>query len=808
MKMGYKEFLILTVVATLALAVTMPARAETLFIPIINGKVAAVLPAPVPDNHFPIEPSPIPQPVQSFPFRITSSRVDVRIDENVATTSMEQSFLNLTGRDLEVRVMIPLPAGAAINNSALSMNDQMVEGTLYDARQAQSIYESIVMQRRDPALLRFVGENLYEARVFPIPPNQERRLKFGYTQVLQSNGGLYDYKHILSGSQLYQGGIEKFQFECVIHSKTPLGPVYSPTHQVSIERRDERTAAIKLSGINLATDRDFRLYYAPSAGEIALRLVAHRASGSDDGYFMLLGRVDDQLEKSRILPKELVFTVDTSGSMRGEKMEQTKNALRFCLQSLSDQDRFNLISFSTDVNALSNHLLNATKENIQKALASVDGLEASGGTNIDGALQAALGNDFSDGPAKSRMVVFMTDGLPTVGTSDIQSILKNVQSANQKSRVHIFNFGVGNDVNTHLLDKMAADFDGVSSYVAPREDIEIKVSDFFSKIKHPVMTDINLDFGASNAMSVYPRRIPALYRGGEIMLLGRYKASGPGEVILTGNVGGEQRRITVMADWPARELDNSYLPRVWAMRKVGYLLEDLRLYGENQEIVREVTELAQRHGIVTPYTSQLVLEPGMQQNPNGRLQRGGERGFDNNAPVSASKAMDRMETAKKDGEFKARDVAREAHSMVSGDAAVALAEFERDLKDASAAPSEAAGFEKRDVSGSRRLAAALNADKSLKGDLGAGWKGVEAAAEAIQRAQTEAVKHIGARTFYHRDGIWIDSMAKSEAKPVVIKTFSKEYFELLKNEPALGPVLALGGRILVAVKDVVYQIEE
>jgi len=206
-----------TVLAAVLALAAGSARAEALFMPIVNDKVVSFPPPPPapPVDRFRPLPPPVPN---ALPFRITSSKVDVRIDENIATTSMEQSFLNQSGRDLEVRVMIPLPAGAAINNSSLSMNDQMVEGRLYDAQQAQSIYESIVMQRRDPALLRFAGENLYEARIFPVPPNQERRLKFSYTQVLSPNGGLYDYKHILAGSQLYQGGIEKFTFDCTIRS--------------------------------------------------------------------------------------------------------------------------------------------------------------------------------------------------------------------------------------------------------------------------------------------------------------------------------------------------------------------------------------------------------------------------------------------------------------------------------------------------------------------------------------------------------------------------------------------------------------
>ena len=806
-------------------------RAEALFVPIVDGKAVRMEMMPPPDHVRPIT-RPVPN---ALPFRITSSRVDVRIDDAVATTSLEQSFLNLSGRDLEVRVLIPLPAGAAINNSSLSMNDQMVEGRLYDANQAQSIYESIVNQRRDPALLRFAGENLYEARIFPIPPNQERRLKFGYTQMLAPTGGLYDYRHILAGSQLYQGGIEKFSFECTVRSKARLGPVYSPSHQVAVQRPNENTAVIKLAGANLSSDSDFRLYYSPSTEDVALRVITHRTSDAEDGYFMLLGRVDEQLEKARILPKDIVFVFDTSGSMQGEKIEQAKKALRFCLNSLNEQDRFNLITFATDVQALSNNLLDASKANVTKALAAVDQIEATGGTNMDGAIRAALGSDFAQGAARAKMVVFMTDGLPTVGVTDPQSILQEVQTSTQKNKVRIFNFGVGNDVNTHLLDKMALDAEGVSSYVSPREDLEVKVSDFVGKIRHPVMTDVTFDFGPdTKAQSIYPKRMPALYRGGEITVLGRYKGAGPGDVTLAGNVAGEPRKIALKANWPARELDNSYLPRVWAMRKIGYLIEDVRLHGQNQEIIREIVDLAQRHGIVTPYTSQLVLEPGMEgggwrprpvAGGGGRWRGGVEErdgmAFKGAPPPAATPA----EALRREGEVrkKAQDAttaaAQDAQGQTKGEVANALSTIEKDLKEAKAGDQPAGGAGPESavdkagrVEAQTKAGFAFGANKAVRAALTArkadGAMPAEELAKAVGEAQAQAIKQVGARTFYNRGGVWVDSSAKPDAKPVVVKTFSKEYYDLLKSDMTLGPVMALGGSILVVVKETLYQIEE
>lgn len=799
---------------TLLLLVAVAAgsvHAEALFVPMENGRAIAIsqITSPPPDSKR--RPWPTPPP-NSLPFRVTASKVDVRVDDAVATTTLEQSFLNLTGRDLEVRVMIPLPPGATINSSALSMDNQMIEGKLYDAQQAQSIYESIVAQRRDPALLRFAGENLYEARIFPIPPNQERKLRFSYSQVLAPNGGLYDYRHILSGSQLYKDGIEKFDFTCTIRSQNRLGPVYSPSHQVAVERPDPKTAVIKLSGANLSSEADFHLYYAPTTEDVALRMISHRNSENEDGYFMLIGRVDDQLEAAKILPKEIVFAIDTSGSMQGDKIEQTKRALKFCVNALNPSDRFNIITFSTDVQGLSsNSLLEATKENTAKALKAIDQIEATGGTNIDGALRAALGSDFSEGAARAKMIVFMTDGLPTVGVTDPQSILSGVATSNPK-KVRIFNFGVGNDVNTHLLDRVSAQHDGVSTYVTPREDIEVKVSDFASKIKHPVMTDVNFDFGSVNVNSVYPKRLPALYRGGEITILGRFKGTGPASVTLTGNVGGEKRTITLSAQFPARDIGNSYLPRVWATRKIGHLLEDVRLSGQNPEMIKEIVELAQRHGIVTPYTSQLVLEPGMDPNQPRPMNGGGVAFGESRRGAGAADALKMDRDMRAQAEDKAKKVGGLARQDFKGEGANALATLEREMKETTTAAAPAAPPKLlADEAGGggeqlRKASEEKSRQRSAAFRMSGGKDG--AAAENMDRLAEENVRQIGARTFYNRAGVWIDSQVKDEAKPIVVKTFSPEYFELMKNDTTLGAVLALGGKIVVMVKDKQYQIEE
>lgn len=826
---------IISLFALLSILFASAARAEGLFVPIVNKEAVPATSFVIPpDVNRPRPPRPLPPPPSRLPFRITSCKVDVRIEENVATTSIEQSVLNLSGQNLEVRMMYPLPKGAAINNSSLSMDGQMIEGQLHSAEEAQRIYQSIVMQRRDPMLLRYAGEDLYEASIFPVPPNQERKLKFSYTQMLNATAGLYDFKHILTTTQHYDEGIGHYEFNCQIRSKGGLGPVYSASHQVDIQRPDANTAIVKLGGNNMASENDLHLFYSPAKGDVAFRVITHRVSEGDDGYFMLIGRADESLNNAKLPAKELVFVVDRSGSMQGPKIQQTKNALKFCLNSLNERDRFNLITFSTDVEGLSSGpMMQATKANVDKALAAVDQIEASGGTNIDGALRAAIGSDFTDGPATAKMIVFMTDGLPTNGVTDMGEILRGMKDLN-KRKVRFFNFGVGDDVNTHLLDQLANDQEGTCTYVSPREDIEIKVSDFFAKVKNPVMTDAFFDYGsASGANSIYPKKISALFKGAEFVLTGRYKGSGPGEIVLTGSVNGEQKRIAIPIEWPARSLDNSFLPRVWAMRKIGHLLESMRLNGQNSEVVKEIVDLATRHGIVTPYTSQLVLEPGMNvpNAPRTATRGGAEFDFAERnrfgavdapakapmAPADALREQFRVATeTKKDAE----GLADRATKLQTGENATALAATEKELKDATvstpATRSLDSGVDKNGVVMERReRMARAEAAKSNGG--GAGFGGGRGGAgrrfnaddaKKLEEAQDAMIKNIGTRTFYNRGGVWVDSQVKADAKPTVIKQFSPEYFDLLKKDAQLGEVLALGGKILVLSGTTVYQIED
>ena len=784
------DLLALAMLAGAVLLLSGGAFAETILVP-VNWKPTpppmpqppVIIEPPMPRPPRPIPPPPPQQDFRGLPFHIVQTRVEVRIEENVATTTFEQAVRNDSGQVLEVQLMIPLPPGAMINKAALSMGDSMIEGRVLDEAQARSIYENYVRRMRDPLLLRMAGNNVYEARIFPFNPGETRTFRFAYDEVLQPASGLYQYRHVLAGTQMYKDGADKFSLNVIVRSSQAMGSVYSPSHPVKIDRPDEKTAVLRFTAEKFKSDRDFQLFFAPSKEDVTLRMLCHR-SGEEDGYFLILGRPDDRADKAKPLPKDIVFVLDTSGSMAGDKMEQAKNGFKFCLRQLNPNDRFNLIPFSTDVRPMSPNLLPATRENVEKALKAVDELEATGGTNIAEAISTALASDFSQDPGRARLIVFMTDGLPTTGITDMSQILKDVRTANAR-KARIFAFGVGHDVNTHLLDRMSGEWDGTTAYIAPKEDIEVKVSDFYAKIKNPVMTDIEFDFGGAQVHSLYPKKIPALFKGSEVLMFGRYKGPWKGDVVVRGIMGGERREFRIPADFKAHDGANDFLPRVWAMRKIGHLLEEIRLSGRNQELVAEVVELSRRHGIVTEFTSFLVEEPGAAvpvAGPGGR-ERGGMPLF------GTEEARLEAEGARR----KTGDKLADADRAQKGENAVAKAALEKELKDAAAAPLAPAALSS--VAGGG--AAAGRYRGAGGGEIG-----------QIERLAAETVKHVGKRTFYLKDGIWCDSEVKAGMQPRIVKNFSDEYFEILKKHAELGAVLAIGGKIIVVIDGVALQFED
>ncbi len=547
---------------------------------------------------------PTPRPGQDIPpLSVKYHRVKVEIVNQVARTSIDQVFVNHFGRDIEGTYIFPVPEGASVSEFAMYVGNERVRGEILDSREGRRIYEDIVRRMRDPGLLEYMGRNLFRARVFPIPANGEKRVQISYTEVLKSDGGLVKYLYPLNTERFSRDPLDDVSISVRIESQVPIVNVYSPSHKVSVSKAGPGRASVGYEDRRVRPDKDFLVYYSLSKDDIGLSFM--NWEGPDGGYFLLLASPRYAAAGERVVNKNIVLVLDSSGSMSGAKIRQSKEAARFILNHLGPRDEFSLIDFDDGVTPFSDALVPATVENIGRALMFVDGIEDSGGTNIDEALLQALSRmKAGDRP---NYVLFLTDGLPTVGTTETADILGHIQKANS-SRSRVFVFGVGDDVNTELLDRISSDHRGTSVYVGEAEDLEAAISSFYEKISSPLLSDLSVTFRGIETSQVYPRSLPDLFKGSQLVLVGRYKGRGPVSVVLSGKSGREEKRF-VLEGRPLAAGDSfNFLPRLWATRRIGYLLEEIRLQGSNQELADEIRRLGLKYGIVTPFTSFLVTE--------------------------------------------------------------------------------------------------------------------------------------------------------------------------------------------------------
>ncbi|MGZ5438852.1 MAG: VIT and vWA domain-containing protein [Candidatus Aminicenantales bacterium] len=547
---------------------------------------------------------PNPRPGQDIPpLSVKYHHVKVEIVDQVAKTSVDQVFINHFGRDIEGTYIFPVPEGASVSDFAMFIGNERVQGEILDSREARRIYEDIVRRMRDPGLLEYIGRNLFRARVYPIPANGEKRVQISYTEVLKSENGLVKYLYPLNTEKFSRDPLTDVSISVRVESRVPIVNIYSPSHRVSVRKDGQGLARVGYEDKDVRPDKDFLLYYSLSKDDIGLSLM--NWEGPEGSFFMLLASPRFAAPGERIVAKNVVLVLDSSGSMSGTKIAQAKEAARFILNHLDRRDEFTVIDFDEGVTAFSEGLLPATGDNVGRALKFVDAIEDSGGTNINDALLGALSR-MRDGERPSY-VLFLTDGLPTVGTTETADILRNLAKGNER-RSRIFVFGVGDDVNTELLDRIASDHRGASVYIGESEDLEAALSSFYEKISSPLLADLAVEFKGIETSQVYPRVLPDLFKGSQLVLVGKYSGDGPVSIVMTGKAGREGKRF-VLESRPLTGSDKfSFLPRLWATRRIGYLLEEIRLQGQNKELVDEIRRLGLKYGIVTPYTSFLVTE--------------------------------------------------------------------------------------------------------------------------------------------------------------------------------------------------------
>lgn len=543
---------------------------------------------------------------------VAAHTVDAVVEGRVAQVQVTQVFRNQTNTVAEGVYIFPLPKDAAVSDFQMTVNGEVLEGKLLDRDEARRIYEEIVRSRRDPALLEYLDRGLFQASVFPIPPGETRTVDFSYTQVLAPDGNLLRLNYPLSTERFSTAPVEEVAVTVELRDQPGLRTIYSPNYPITIERTAEDRATAVYTASDDQPAGDFDLYWGVADEAIGLDLLSYKPAG-EDGFFVLLA-APGVAATDEVVARDIVVVLDVSGSMRGPKMEQAVDAVRYIVENLNAADRFNLITFSTGVSLWEGALQPADDDATAAALGWLADARATGSTDINRALLEALAQlDTRDDESRPAYVLFLTDGQPTQGEQDADAIVRNALNNLPAERApRLFTFGLGYDVNTDLLDTLAADLRGRSQYVRPDESIDEAVSDFYATVSTPVLADLALDFGTdAHVEELYPFPLPDLFAGQQLVVAGRYREGGPVEVTLSGQVNGEERLYV----YPDRELaergGDDFVARLWATRKIGYLLAEIRRSGPEPELVEAVTELSLRYGIVTPYTSYLVLEPGL-----------------------------------------------------------------------------------------------------------------------------------------------------------------------------------------------------
>lgn len=734
----------------------------------------------------PIPPLPRPwfPPRPWAPLEINHTKIDAAIENQSATTVIEQEFYNPNPRQLEGTFILPVPKGAVLSKFSMEIDGKKVYAELLDSEKARKLYEEIVGKLKDPALLEFAGRDLYKARIFPIEPHSRKRISISYTHIIKSDSGLFGYILPLSTEKYSPAPVKQFELNLTVKSSLPIKTIYSPTHKVDIKRDGKSKVNISYLAGNFVPENDFQLYFSDEESDFDLKLLTHKRE-NEDGFFLLFVTPDIEVRRNKLLPKDIVFVLDTSGSMAGAKLDQAKRALFFCVSNLNDTDRFEIIRFATDTEQLFGKLSEATKSNRQRAEKFISDLKPLGGTAIDDALRAALAIR-SDDNKRLFFVVFITDGRPTVGVTEEDQIIANIKK-NNKLGTRIFCFGIGTDVNTRLLDSISAETRSHTQYVLAEEDLEVKISSFFVKIQEPVLANLTIKFPEKIRISkVYPSPLPDLFRGDQLILAGRYSESGDGKIEIEGTSAEEKKSFSYDAKFPKESLEHDFIPRLWAMRRVGFLLDEIRLNGESKELKEEVIALARKYGIITPYTAYLIMEDETRRE----------------VPVTVRVLpVPKMRNVELQNQLQA--AYREFNTARSGDFAVAGARSFRSLK---MADSVSVGLQE----GTGEMARVLQPD--VFSELFGGAVEVKPSQEpkGSVASQFSTLRHIQGKTFYLNSGKWIDSdidySRNYERKK--IKFGSDEYFEFLKNNPSAAPWLAAGSNIELLLNKVVYEIYE
>ncbi|HEY1951619.1 MAG TPA: VIT domain-containing protein [Gemmatimonadaceae bacterium] len=690
---------------------------------------------------------------------VTRQSSDVRVElvDRVLRYEVTETFINRGNRVGEADFMFPLPKGAAFQDLKLEINGEMVAGETMSADRARQIYEEIVRRQRDPALLEWMGYGLLRARIFPIAPGEAKKVVVRYQTVAPREGDALRIDYFRGERTNRVGGGEQPEGRSSLVLTYPNDPMYgtaySPTHSLYDERygsdfgTDDHEDRSFASGVSRSVRR---VEVRDARGEVTLLIPVRRstnaaismlpnAPGNEDGFALIT--LSPPAVHPRAVPRDVTFVLDVSGSMSGQKIEQARAAGKQLLRTLSPMDRFRLIDFSSDVRTFRDDFSMATSENIREAERYLDQLDAQGSTNISGALDEALSARVQ--PGRLPIILFLTDGQPTVGERDANVIAASV--AKDRGPRRLFTFGVGADLNVSLIERLALEGRGTASFVRPDESVERAVGIVASRLTSPLVTDVRVHADGVRLLKMHPSQPMDIFAGEDLVILARYAGDGDAVLRFDGQTTSGPVSWSTRVNFPERTRENPFVARLWATQRIGYLSAEKRKHGGSQEIDDEIRDLGERFGIPTEFSSYLVVEPNMNQRRMMGAVGGGQ--LDNVVVTGAS------------------------------------------MRTAAPAAAPAVQFEAAKAAAAQRSATSMVAADSAAG-----------LTDAMN------VRRVGNVTFVLRDGRWTDVRYKRSSTVLKVKAFSDAYFKLLELQPDLRDAFSVGERVLVAGKSMAIEL--
>lgn len=542
--------------------------------------------------------------------------------ESTATTTIEIQLQNTTSQRQEAELIFPVPDAAVIRGFAYDGPNGEITAKVLPKDEAKKIYEQLVAKIKDPALVEFIGYNLIRSSIFPIEPRSKQKVRLTYEHLLEVDGNRIDY--ILPRTESLEYAVP-WEVTANIKSNRPISTAYSASHELKLKRITDRHVSIEFTADAATQPGPLRLSYLVEENGVTASMFAYPEQEVAGGYFLLLAGLPAESPKTADSPgikREITLVIDRSGSMRNEKIKQVKEAALQIISGLKKGEAFNIIIYSNTVEWFSKEPVIKTAKTEDAAKQYIEGITATGGTNIYDSLAEAL----SQKPTKGMLpiVLFLTDGLPTVGQTSEQAIRDIVVKSNPYDR-RVFTFGVGVDLNAPLLEKIAADSRAKAEFVLPQEDVEVKIGKVFKKLTGPVLAEPQLEIidqddkpAIGRTRDIIPEKLPDLFEGDQLVLLGQYVGNKPMTFKISGNYLGKKRSFRFTFEFNKANVKNGFVPRLWASRKIAQLIDAVRQMGADptvskndpkvKELVDEIVRLSTEFGILTEYTAFLAKE--------------------------------------------------------------------------------------------------------------------------------------------------------------------------------------------------------